>query len=212
MTISYPLSLPNESHIMEMAMSEISGVYTSKSPLSHAQQAVFYQGSQLWLCEVTLTPLNESEAKDWLGFFSQLKGSYGYFHMGHPLHNTPRGSWAGSTIRVNGANQEGAELSIDGGNASETGFAKAGDFIQLGSGSTQRLYKVLQDADTNASGEVTLDIFPDLREAPTDNQVITTSDAKGTWRMISSPLDTGYRSDSNGIFKFKFQAMEYLNG
>ena len=53
----------------------------------------------------------------------------------------------------------------------------------MGTGATTRLHKVLNDADSDGAGAMTLDIFPSIREALAASAVITTSSALGTFRL-----------------------------
>lgn len=127
-------------------------------------------------------------------------------------HNasTPRGTASSSagTPVVNGASQTGDTLNIDGVPASQTGYLKAGDYIQLGSGLTSRLYKVLDDADSNASGEVSLTIYPDLRSSPADDSTVVVSDAKGLFRLNTSAHQWTINQDS--FYSMTFGAIEAL--
>ena len=74
---------------------------------------------------------------------------------------------------------------IDNTPASKAGI-KAGDYIQLGSASSSSLHKVLADANSDGSGEVVLDIWPNINVAQADNATIVTSNAKGVWRLANN--------------------------
>lgn len=87
------------------------------------------------------------------------------------------------TELVNGAGQTGGTLNIDGCSPSVTGYLMPGDYIQLGSGATTRLHKVLTQVNTDASGQATLDIWPDLRSSPADNAAVTLRNARGRFRL-----------------------------
>ena len=87
------------------------------------------------------------------------------------------------TELVNGAGQIGGTLNIDGCSPSVTGYLMPGDYIQLGSGVTTRLHKVLTQVNTDASGQATLDIWPDLRGSPADNSAVTLRNARGRFRL-----------------------------
>lgn len=84
---------------------------------------------------------------------------------------------------VNGAGQTGNTLVVDGCSPNETGFLLPGDYIQLGSGSSSQLYKILTQVDTDSSGNATLDIWPNIRTSPADNATITVASAKGRFRL-----------------------------
>ena len=84
---------------------------------------------------------------------------------------------------VNGANQTGDSLVIDGVSPNEVGYFLPGDYIQLGTGSSATLHKVLTTTDTNSAGEATLDIWPSIRIAPADNSVVVVQNTKGRFRL-----------------------------
>jgi len=107
---------------------------------------------------------------------------------------------------VNGASQTGGSLVIDGASPDETGYLLAGDYIQLGTGSSSRLHKVLTNVDTDSSGNATLDIWPHIRVAPADNAAVTVSDAKGLFRLSSN--DQGFSINESAIYGMTFGAME----
>ena len=84
---------------------------------------------------------------------------------------------------VNGDSQIGDTLVIDGCSPSVTGFLLPGDYIQLGNGAATQLYKVLTQVDTDATGGATLDIWPDLRSSPPDNDPVVVVNTKGRFRL-----------------------------
>jgi hypothetical protein len=100
----------------------------------------------------------------------------------NPTYQKTLGAW-GPLPLVNGANQVGSSLIIDNLNWSTVGVFDAGDYIQLGSGSTSTLHKVLTNTDSDAAGNATLDIFPAIRTAPANNASITVVNTMGRWRL-----------------------------
>lgn len=156
-----------------------------------------------------MPPMTRAEAEEWFSFLVKLNGQYGTFLLGDP-HAAPRGSAASTpgTPVVNGASQVGSTLAVDGLPASATGYLKAGDYIQLGSGATARLHKVLNDVDTNGSGEATLDIWPDLRSSPDDDSAVVVSDAVGNFRLSTNEI--GVDINEIELFGITFAAIEAL--
>lgn len=140
----------------------------------------------------------------------RLRGRFGTFLLGDPLGATPRGSAATApgTPLVNGADQTGDELVIDGIPTSGDDYLKAGDYIQLGSGATARLYKVLEDVAIDGSGGATLNIWPALRSSPADDATVTVSNAKGVFRLASN--ETDWDANQLGIYGTTFAANEAL--
>ena len=206
MAITYPLTLPSHTGIRSITFRAVNTVGISQSPFTYAQQAVAHSG-QRWEVDVTLPPMKRADAEQWIAWLVSLRGQLGTFTLGDPIGATPRGS-AGGTPLVNGASQTGGTLSIDGCTASQTGWLKAGDYIQLGSGTTATLHKVLQDADSNASGEVDLDIWPYIRTAPTDGSTVVTSNTVGKFRLANN--EQNWNINEASIYGMTFGAFEAI--
>lgn len=109
---------------------------------------------------------------------------------------------------VNGGSQVGDTLVIDGCSPSVTGFLLPGDYIQLGSSTTTQLYKVLTQVDTDASGNATLDLWPNLRSSPADNSTITVANTKGRFRLKDNVTQWGINEISS--YGITFDCVEAL--
>jgi len=203
---SYPLNLP-AGGIASVRLIARDAVGVSVSPFTGTQQIFRHQG-QTWEADISLPPMTRDESESWASFLLRLRGQYGTFLLGDPNAATPRGSASATpgTPVVNGASQIGDELNIDGLPASATGYLKAGDYIQIGSASTATLHKVLEDVNSNASGEATLNLWPRVRTAPNDNDPITVSNAKGVFRLAAN--DSGWTINQAGIYSITFGAVE----
>jgi hypothetical protein len=206
MAIVYPLSLPTASGIMRIKWIANDVVGVSSSPFTAAQQVYRYSG-QFWEADITLPPMKRADMEYWISFLLKLNGPFGTFLLGDPNGGTPRGIATGTPL-VNGASQTGYELITDGWTVSQTGILKAGDYIQLGTGATSRLYKVLDDVNSDGSGNATLTLWPDLRSSPADNAAITVSNAKTTFRLASA--QTSWDIDEATIYGLTFGARESL--
>lgn len=206
MAISYPLALPTTTGIAKIRISANNVVGVSQSPFTSKQQVYKFSG-QFWEAEISLPPMKRADAEYWISFLLKLNGSYGTFLLGDPNGATARGVATGAPL-VKGASQTGSELITDGWTTSTTGILKAGDYIQLGSGSAAKLHKVLDDVDSNSSGEATLTLWPDLRSAPSDNAAIIVSGAKGLFRLSTNQQDWDVNEAS--IYGMTFPAREAL--
>lgn len=209
MAITYPLSLPTTSGIRAVTLTAQNTVGISTSPFTYTQQ-VYKYGGQRWMADISLPPMSRDEAESWFSFLLKLNGRFGTFLLGDPAAVTPRGSakdTAGTPV-VNGPSQTGNELDIDGLPASATGYLLAGDYIQLGSGSTAQLHKVLDDVDSNASGEATVTIWPDLRSSPADDSTVIVSNAKGRFRLSASQVQ--FTIDEVSTYGLTFGAIEAI--
>lgn len=205
MAISYPVAFPDLG-IKSMTIRAVSVVGMNLSPFTGQQQVYKHQG-QWWEAEITLPPMKRADAEQIAAFLFKLNGRYGTFTLGDPANAAPRGVGTGTPL-VRGASQTGGELITDGWTQSTTGILKAGDWIQLGSGSATRLHKVLDDVNSDASGIATLDIWPNLRSSPADNAAITVISPKGQWRLSSN--ESEYSIDQASIYGITFACMEAL--
>lgn len=206
MSISYPLSLPTNKKLAQIRLTANDIVGVSQSPFTAAQQVYKYTG-QFWEAEVSLPAMKRADAEYWISFLLKLNGAYGTFLLGDPNGGTARGVATGTPL-VKGGSQTGNELITDGWTPSTTGILKAGDYIQLGTASSAKLHKVLDDVNSNASGEATLLLWPDLRAAPSDNASVVVSNAVGVFRLTSNAQ--AFNIDEATFYGITFAAREAL--
>jgi hypothetical protein len=186
MSTSFPISLPSTG-TRSITIRQQSVVAVGVSPYTLERQVQRHQG-QIWTLDVEYAPLARTEAEALVAALCSLNGREGTFLFGDSANKTPRGTGAGTPL-VNGASQTGEDLSTDGWTASVSGILKAGDWIGVGSGSTSRLYKVLADATSNASGAATLTLWPRVKTAWADNAAIATSFPKGVFALTTDGAD-----------------------
>lgn len=207
MAESYPLDLPTVSGIASVRLVARNVIGVSESPFTFSQQIFRHQG-QRWEADITLPPLRRDDAEEWASFLLRLRGQFGTFLLGDPANATPRGS-AGvtpGTPAVNGAGQTGDFLDVSGLPVDIDGYLKAGDYIQLGTGVNSTLHKVLQDVDSDASGQATLNLWPQVREALSDESPIIVTNARGVFRLAAS--DTAWQIQTNRFYGITFGAVE----
>jgi hypothetical protein len=204
MTISYPRNLPTHTGIMSVEMRAVNAVAYSRSPFTYAGQAHAYAG-QMWQADINLPPMHEDDAEQWVAWLISLRGQLGTFLFGVPSRATPRGSAEGSPL-VAGSGQTGGTLNIDGADADQATFLKAGDYIQLGTGASSTLHKVLVDAATDGAGEASLELWPHMRSSPTNNSSVVISSAKGLFRLASN--EQAWSVDHARVYGISFGAME----
>ena len=209
MAETYPLTFPTQTGVAAVEFTATDVVSVSQSPFTFSQQVVRHAGAR-WSATISIPPVKRSDSEYWNSFLLRLRGQFGTFLLGDPNGATPRGSAASAagTPVVNGASQTGNELAIDGLPASAVGYLRAGDYIQLGSGATARLYKVLEDVDTNGSGQATLNLWPDLRSSPADNATVVVSGAQGVFRLATN--DATWTINNAGFYSISFAAVEAL--
>ena len=184
MAIAYPLNTPTNIGIANIAFTAENAVAISQSPFTYAQQVVSHPG-QRWGASISLPPMKRQDAEYWVAFLLSLKGQAGTFLLGDPNCAAPQGSakTTPGTPLVRGAAQVGDSLIIDGLPLSASGYLLPGDYIQLGATSSATLHKVLTQVNSNGSGIATLDIWPSIRTAPSDNATVVVANTKGRFRL-----------------------------
>ncbi len=206
MAITYPLSLPSVGLFTRFSLTGQSANAESRSPFTFERQIQTHQG-MLWLAGITLAPMKRVKAEEWRTFFAKLNGLQGTFLMGDLGAKLSRGIATG-TPQVDGAGQTGQVLNTKGWTTGVTGILLAGDYIQIGTGLTSRLYKNLNDVDSDGGGLAVLDIWPRLRESPADSATIVVNNAEGLFRLGSN-LNLSEVA-TNAFYGFGFRAIEAI--
>ena len=202
MAITYPLALPTHTGIRSVSFRARNAVAYSMSPFTFAGQAHQYAG-QMWEADITLPAMRRSNAEQWNAFLLSLNGQAGTFLLGDPNGATPRGTAAASPGTPIITDQTGSTISVTGAATSQTGWLLAGDYIQLGAATTATLHKVLVDADTDGSGNATLEVWPAVRGTRSGSVVV--SNAVGKFRLAENV--SGWNADV-AQYGITFSAME----
>ncbi len=206
MAITFPRALPETGVLTTATIGMLDAVGVGESPFTFSQE-VFEHPGKRWEMQVQVARMLRPQAERWVAWLASLRGRRGTFLMGDPLGATPRGAATGVPL-VKGAGQTGGTLLTDGWTINTTGILLEGDWIQLGSGSSSRLHKVLQDADSDAGGNATLELWPGPRTAPADNAALVVSNTQGVWRLKNNLRK--YDLSAAVIFGIGFDCMEAL--
>lgn len=206
MTISYPLSLPSSPDFRSCTISPRHVGGLTESPFTLEQQAYDWNAGR-WEAQMAWPPMSRAQAAPIIAVLTALKGRVGTFLLGDPDFKTPRGVATGTPL-VNGAHTARASsLATKGWTTGVTGILLAGDRIQIGSAATSRLHMVLNDADSDGSGDATLDIWPPLRSDYADGTAIVTAYPKAVFRLAGQ---CSWESDEASIFGISLDAVEAL--
>ena len=176
------------------------------SPFTGQIQTQQWPGADMLRGTMTLPPLTQAQADEWIAFLMELRGMANAFQIGDPLKQTPRGTPSGTPV-VNGSLSGNPAMaqSIDtsGWTASASNLLLTGDWIQVG----YRLYRVLEPVNADASGNATIPIWPSLREVPTADETIITSATTGLFRLATNKRT--WSSDITRTTSISFQIQEY---
>ena len=204
-TPSYPLTLPTATGVITQNFSLTRAVAVTTSPFTFQTQVHQHQG-EFWRTVISLPPMLRANANIWLSFLLQLRGRRGTFKIGDQDAKTITGVATG-TIRVNGASQTGNQVALDGFANNTNNVFKAGDYIQIGS----YLYMVIEDVNSNGSGEANVKIEPALRssiETINDDTTVIYSNTTTLMRLDTNEL--GWQTDNVNKYGISFSASEAL--
>lgn len=192
MALTYPLDTPTTIGIESIELRAVNAVATSQSPFTYKQQIISH-GGQKWEAAVTIPSVHRDKAAQWKAMLVGLKGQTGTFLLGDPDYATPQGT-VSSCVLTGSAGNDYASVVM-------TGTLKAGDYIQLGSGSSAKLHQVLLDQD----GDGTLEIWPSLRSDYTSSTV-TFNSPKGVFRLSTNV--TSWSINNASTYGISFEAVE----
>jgi hypothetical protein len=171
-----------------------------ESPLSKHIQVAELTGAR-WYATFNLPPMKKENALEYIGFLQRLQGRVHSFSGYDANHRSPSGTIAGSTLLVNGADQTGTSLILDGG-ANSTLVLKAGDFFSV----NNELKMVTANATTDGSGDVTVNFVPSLRTSPSNDASITTTNPVCTMKLTGD--STTYSINTSSIYGISFSGVE----
>lgn len=158
---------------------------------------------QRWALSFGYTLLPRSIVMQFYGFLIGNRGQADTFTTIVPGHTAPLGSWAGSPV-VGAGSQTGTSIALAGFTASQTGVAKAGDFLKF-AGHT-KVYMVTADANSSGTGTATLSIQPALLVSPAASEAITFSNVPFTVALAGDSLDTGIQAGP--LYSFNIDMVE----
>lgn len=196
MAISYPLDTPTTIGIESIELRAVNAVSTSQSPFTYKQQVIAHTG-QKWEASVTIPSVRRDKAAEWKAMLVALKGQTGTFLLGDPDYASPRGT-VSSCVITGSAGDETVSVVM-------TGSLLAGDYIQLGSGSSAKLYQVLLDQ----TGDGQLEIWPALRSDYTSDTAIT-DNPKGVFRLNQNV--SSWSINNASFYGISFEAVEVITG
>ncbi len=192
MALSYPLATPTTIGIESIELRAVNAVAVSQSPFTYKQQVISH-GGQKWEASVNIPSVHRDKAAEWKAMLVGLKGQAGTFLLGDPDYATPQGT-VSSCVLSGDAGDDNATVVM-------TGTLKAGDYIQLGSGSSAKLHQVLLDQ----SGDGTIQIWPSLRSTYS-SATVTFNSPKGVFRLATNM--TSWSINNASIYGISFEAVE----
>lgn len=145
----------------------------------------------LWATMITATTYKESDAGAWQALLMQLRGKTNQLAVFNSGRSTPLGTMRGTMTLNSSAAQGATTLSIvASGENSKT--LLQGDYLGLGSGTTQQVVMVVTDATSNGSGVISVTIEPPLRNAHSSAAAVTWNSPTALFRCREAPAKWEY--------------------
>lgn len=187
MAITYPLADPVALGFASATFGPVTTSRSERAPWTLASITQVFDGAA-WEGSLNLMARDRREAAAMKAWLVALEGVKGTFLLGDPGAPEILGAAATDpgTPVVDGGSQTGRSLAIRGLPSSLPGWLLAGEYLQLGSGLTARLYMALETVDSDGSGEATVTIWPALRSSPSDGDAVTIAGPKGLFRLAAA--------------------------
>lgn len=166
MPITFPLTLPTTPGFVDLEWMPDASVSVKRSPFTMARKVNEFTG-RMRAVTIKLPPMSDATAKPWVATFRALDAGVGTFYLQNFIGKTPLGNVRGKGY-VAGASQTGADIATDGWVANTVNLFKQGDWISI----SDRLYEILADVNSDATGAATLTVWPDVQTAVADNTEI----------------------------------------
>ena len=217
MAVTYPVTFgPLATNFGRQILSSTFGIQRSnaisQSPWTGATQIAQFDLA-LWEAEIKTVLLNETDVLAWQSFLVSMQGTYGTFLMGDPDRPAPKGkvgpSATAKVITAAAARSSTVRIQISNSISTTDPSFLAGDYIQLGSGSTSRLYQLTQDiTSTGGSFNADAHIQPPLRSAAALNDPVSIRKCVGLFRLSDDAVK--WPSSNTKMTQISFSAVEAI--
>lgn len=152
-------------------------------------------GFPRWRATVTYPPMLYRDADELDMILMNMRIGDHRIRYTLPTHGAPKAAITGTPL-VNGANQTGTAINIDG----FTGTISAGDFLRIGN--------QLVRASANRVNSGALSVLPAIRVAPADNSVVVVNTPYVL--MVLADVETGVIVSRPGWTTRTINLVEYL--
>ncbi len=206
---TYPLTPPAALKMATITVRQVAATAIHTSPDTFSMQIQERIG-QRWEFDVDLPPMKRATAAEVIGFLLSLNGPVGTFYLGDHSCRAPRGT---ATPGSGGPRTSGVQdarsysMATTGWAVSQAAALRAGDWLQVGTGSSVRLHMVTEDCASDSSGNATVKIWPRTRTAYPANTTLVTASPVGLFRLTEPVTWTVEQARMYGM---RFSVMEAL--
>ena len=162
------------------------------------KRQVVPSGRGWWECQITLPPIvSTASFNPWRAFIALMRGSANDVQI--PVDATAQ-STISNTMLVNGANQTGRNINVDG-LPNSTAVLYAGQFVTIGN----QLLQLTANVTSDSSGQATLSFEPAIRVAPADNATV---EFKNPYALMYMMEDASYSVEPGYVYSLSLNMRE----
>jgi hypothetical protein len=183
------VTMPSSLAASDVQVTMRDSVATVQSPYVPGQtQTQQWPGADTWSAQITLPPMPRAQAAMWKGFLAECRGEANVFQLGDPLAPGPLGTGQGiplvdGSVGTNNA-ATSTTLFTKGWKPTTFRLLMPADYLQVG----YRLYMVAGQTPINSdgSGKAQIQVWPSIREQPTDGAAIILRNTTGLFRLAKN--------------------------
>jgi hypothetical protein len=206
MAITFPIDVPLE-EFAEADFEKVDVVTLQRATFTGKDRVQEFDGDY-WTVSLVYRNLSPEFGRPVSAFIASLRSAAGTFVVRFPGYGQPRGNARNTPVSplVNGNGQAGNRtLNVKNATPSMQDWLLAGDIIQVGPDTRPHWHEVLQDVDTDGSGNAVIEVWPSLRSTTVNNDPIVLNEPRGLCRMTSS---VRYPIEPPVLYDFTIQARE----
>ena len=196
---STAIDVPNH-NFSNMTMRLVSKVAQNTGTFGYKTQQYNYE-QQRWEAEVTLAPMSQDDAREWMAFFAKLDGTDGKFNMAYPSQRDS------VTVETSATKSVGSDT-INWRTKSGGYTLKAGKYFSLTHDGDKRLYMALEETGATSSSNTELKIRPNLRAGVVADLDMRLNQPEGVWRLASPQFE--FDINTAEFHGFTFACVEAL--
>lgn len=149
-------------------------------------------GVPLWTAEFDIAPQFERNAGLWKATLLKLAGQQNLLEMWDVRRPVPLGTMRGTMTLGADVAQGDTTATISAGSGQANATLLQGDYLQVGSGLTQQVVMLTENAAADVNGDIAVTFQPPLRNAFSSGASVTWDKPKALFRRTSSETRIDY--------------------
>ena len=160
-------------------------VSVAESPFSYKRYVQDW-GGERWEISIDFISRKMEHVGPLEAFLLKIRHGRNFFRVGDPYKSLPNGTASGTPVLDGAATAGNNTITTRGWSILTVSQLTAGDLIQI----EDSLYKVLDNVDSDLSGEATITVAPRVRKNHADGTTIKTSNPVGVFATKAEPTIT----------------------